>query len=137
MSGTQTSPQTVTTITPGRPICTMINTLTVKPGKQQELMAYLQEMTEKDVVSCPGFISANFHMSLDGTHIINYAQWRSLDDLKAMLARFPEHVKRCQELTECIDIRTDLQVVYCFQSPQTGGERTPLPPLRGSIHTKP
>jgi heme-degrading monooxygenase HmoA len=110
MSGTQT--QTVTTITPGRPICTMINTLTVKPEKQHELMAYLKEMTEKDVVTCPGFISANFHLSQDGTRIINYAQWRSLDDLKAMLARFPEHVQRCQELAERIDIRTDLEVSY-------------------------
>jgi len=91
----------------------MINTLTVKPEKQQELMAYLKKMTEEAVVTCPGFISANFHLSQDGTRIINYAQWRSVDDLKAMLVQFPEHVQHCQELAERIDIRTDLQVEYC------------------------
>ncbi len=33
----------------------------------------------------PGFISANIHAGLDGTHVVNYAQWRSEDDFKAML----------------------------------------------------
>jgi hypothetical protein len=30
-----------------------------------------------------------------------------------MLAQNPQHVKRCQELAEHIDIKTDLTVVYC------------------------
>ncbi len=34
----------------------------------------------------PGFISANLHASLDGTHVVNYAQWRTPEDLRAMLA---------------------------------------------------
>jgi antibiotic biosynthesis monooxygenase (ABM) superfamily enzyme len=113
MSEMKTKTITATTIVPDRPICTMINTLTVKPGKQGELLAYLKKMTEEDVVTCPGFISANFHISEDGTRVINYAQWRGIEDLQAMLARFPEHVSRCQELTENIEIRTDLKVVYC------------------------
>jgi hypothetical protein len=28
-------------------------------------------------VTLPGFISANLHTSLDGTRVINYAQWAS------------------------------------------------------------
>lgn len=102
-----------TTITPGQTICTMINTLTVKPERQQELMDYLKEMTEEAVVTAPGFISANFHLSKDGTRIVNYAQWRSVEDLQAMLARNPHHVKHCQELSEHIDVKADLTVVYC------------------------
>jgi heme-degrading monooxygenase HmoA len=102
----------VTTIVSGRPICTMINTLTVKPEKQQELMNYLKEMTQEVVVTAPGFISANFHLSEDGTRIINYAQWRSIEDLRAMLAANPHHVQHCTELAEHIEIRTDLTVVY-------------------------
>ena len=117
MSELKTEASTVTTITPGQPICTMINTLTVKPEKQAELLAYLKKMTEEDVVTCPGFISANFHASEDGTRVINYAQWSSIDDLKAMLARFPEHVKRCSALAEHIEIRTDLQVAFCAYGP--------------------
>lgn len=115
MSGTrETDPQgsPITTIVVGRPVCTMINILTVKPEKQQELMNYLREMTEEVVVTAPGFISANFHLSEDGTKIINYAQWRSVEDLQEMLARNPHHVQRCQELSERIDIKTDLRVVY-------------------------
>jgi aromatase len=102
-----------TTILPAQPICTMINTLTVKPEKQQEVIDYLRLMTEEVVVTAPGFISANFHLSKDGTRIVNYAQWRSVEDLQAMLARSPHHVKRMQELSEQIDIKTDLTVEYC------------------------
>src|SRR5579884_3320848 len=117
MSELKTEAPTVTTIVPGQPICTMINTLTVKPEKRAELLAYLKKMTEEDVVNCPGFISANFHVSQDGTRIINYAQWRSIDDLRAMLARYPEHVQRCTALAEHLEIRTDLEVAFCAHSP--------------------
>ncbi|GCE09918.1 antibiotic biosynthesis monooxygenase family protein [Dictyobacter aurantiacus] len=103
----------ITTIKEHQPICTMINTLTVKPENQQTLMTYLKEMTEEVVVTAPGFISANFHLSKDGTRIINYAQWRSLEDLQAMLRQNPHHVQRCNELSEHIEIRFDLEVVYC------------------------
>jgi len=34
----------------------------------------------------PGFVSANLHVSVDGQHVANYAQWRSQDDLDAMIA---------------------------------------------------
>ncbi len=103
----------VTTIVPNQQICTMINTLVVKPEKQQELFAYLKQITDEVVVNCPGFISANFHLSQDGTRLINYAQWRSVADLQAMLAQRQDFVKRSQELAESIDVRVDLEVVYC------------------------
>ncbi len=110
ITDTQSAPAT---ITPGRDICTMINTLTVKPEKQQEVLDYLRHMTEEAVVQAPGFISANFHPSKDGTKVINYAQWRSLEDLQAMLNSNPEHVKHILSLVEQIDTRTDLTVAYC------------------------
>jgi len=113
MGELKTEAAIVTTIVPGQPICTMINTLTVKPDKQEELLAYLKKMTEEDIVTWPGFISANFHVSEDGTRIINYAQWRSIEDLRAMLAQYPEHVQRCRALAEHLEIRTDLKVAYC------------------------
>ncbi len=37
----------------------------------------------------PGFISANLHRSIDGTKVINYAQWESPEALDAM-RRNPE-----------------------------------------------
>ena len=32
-----------------------------------------------------GFISANFHKSLDGTKVVNYAQWKSKEAFEKML----------------------------------------------------
>jgi len=32
-----------------------------------------------------GFISANLHKSLDGTKVVNYAQWKSKDAFEKML----------------------------------------------------
>ncbi len=80
-------------------------------------------MTDEVVIQCPGFISANFHLSKDGTSLINYAQWRSLADLKAMLEKNAHHVKRCQELAESIDAKLELDVVYCAYPGGTSAAR--------------
>jgi heme-degrading monooxygenase HmoA len=32
----------------------------------------------------PGSISASIHKSLDGTRVVNYAQWRSAEDFAAL-----------------------------------------------------
>jgi quinol monooxygenase YgiN len=116
MSELKTESSTVTTIVPGRPICTLVNTLTAKPENGKALLEYLREITEKEVKFCPGFISANFHLNEDNTRIVNYTQWRRIEDLYAMLARFPEHVERCRELADHIEISPVLQVVYCAQA---------------------
>ncbi|HEY1352481.1 MAG TPA: SRPBCC family protein [Ktedonobacteraceae bacterium] len=113
----------LTVISPNHSICTLINTLTVRPENQQTLFAYLKQMTDEVVVQCPGFISSNFHLSKDGTHIINYAQWQSMADLQAMLAENQHHVRRCQELAESIDAQFDLEVVYCAYPGQAAGQR--------------
>ncbi len=45
----------------------------------------LAEATEQVMRHRPGFVSANIHASLDGTRVVNYAQWRSREDFQAML----------------------------------------------------
>ena len=118
------SPERSTTvISPDQQLCTMINTLTVKPENQQKLFDYLKQMTDEVVIQCPGFISANFHLSKDGTSLVNYAQWRSPADLQAMLAQNAHHVRRCQELAESIDAKIDLDVVYCAYPGETSAAR--------------
>ena len=37
-----------------------------------------------EVMQRPRFVSANIHRSLDGRHVVNYAQWRSQEDFTAM-----------------------------------------------------
>jgi C-6 monooxygenase len=44
---------------------------------QRRLLDGLLEQVEGWVRTIPGFVSANFHLSVDGTRIFNYAQWRS------------------------------------------------------------
>jgi quinol monooxygenase YgiN len=74
-----------TTIAKGAKCVTLVNVFTVEPAKQQRLVDVLVEATETTMRHLPGFISANIHKSLDGTRVVNYAQWRSVDDFQAML----------------------------------------------------
>jgi hypothetical protein len=75
-----------TTITTGQKFVTLVNTFLVTGGNQQPLVDLLIEATEQVMRHRPGFLSANIHASLDGTRVVNYAQWRSREDFQAMLA---------------------------------------------------
>ena len=70
----------------------LINIFTVDPAKADELIAVLNDATEKAMKDRPGFISAAFHRSLDGRRVANYAQWRSKEDFEAMMADPEAHV---------------------------------------------
>jgi quinol monooxygenase YgiN len=88
------------TIRAGGEIVTLINIFSVAPDQQQELANLLIEATEHTMRHLPGFISANIHTSLDGRHVVNYAQWRSRDAFEAML-RNPDarpHIARAAAL---------------------------------------
>jgi quinol monooxygenase YgiN len=58
---------------------TLVNVFSVEPAVQQELVDVLTEGAEKVVRHRPGFISVNILASVDGTRVVNYAQWSSLD----------------------------------------------------------
>ncbi|GAA4781642.1 antibiotic biosynthesis monooxygenase [Actinomycetospora chlora] len=74
------------TIAAGTTVTTLINHFTVAPERQAELVALLEEATEEVIRHVPGFVSANLHASLDGTHVVNYAQWESQEALEGMWA---------------------------------------------------
>lgn len=74
----------MTTISKGKKVVTLINVFTVMPESQQRLVDVLIEATEKTMKHLPGFVSANIHKSFDGTKVVNYAQWRSLEDFEAI-----------------------------------------------------
>ena len=75
----------MTTISKDNKLVTLINVFTVEPDKQQQLVDLLIHATNVAMCHIPGFISANIHRSLDGTKVANYAQWRSVEDFRAML----------------------------------------------------
>src|ERR671919_2534540 len=66
-------------------VVTLINVFTVRHEQQQRLVDLLVEATEAVMKYQPGYVSANIHKSLDGTRVINYAQWRSREAFEAML----------------------------------------------------
>ena len=68
----------------GRDVLTLVNVFSVRPENQQKLVDMLVEATDETMKKMPGFISASIHRSLDGTKVVNYAQWRSKTDFDAM-----------------------------------------------------
>jgi quinol monooxygenase YgiN len=68
-----------------QPVVTMINTFTVEPENQKRLVEILVEATTSVMRKQPGFVSASFHSSLDGTRVTNYAQWESKEKFEEML----------------------------------------------------
>jgi quinol monooxygenase YgiN len=77
------------TIRAGDPVVVLVNVFTCEPQNQQQLLDAWAKGTEEVMRYLPGFISANLHRSLDGTKVINYAQWASRDAFEASL-RDPE-----------------------------------------------
>src|SRR5262245_51788294 len=74
----------MTNISKDNKLVTLINVFTVEPANQQQLLELLVRATETSVRHARGFISAALHRSLDGTKVAMYAQWRSIEDYRAM-----------------------------------------------------
>jgi heme-degrading monooxygenase HmoA len=65
------------------------------------------EVTESVMNKLPGFVSAKLHKSLDGTRVVNNAQWRSREEFEAMLDN-PEaavHMKEAEKMAQEIGPR--------------------------------
>ena len=67
----------LTTLDPGAGYITTMNTYTVAPERVEEVLEYLVRSAIETVRYVPGFVSMNFHVSLDRTQIVNYGQWKS------------------------------------------------------------
>ncbi|MGH3446575.1 MAG: antibiotic biosynthesis monooxygenase family protein [Nocardioidaceae bacterium] len=79
---------------------TLINVFTVEPDRQAELVDTLARATREVMQDLPGFISANLHTGVDGTHVANYAQWESHEHFQSMLANptAREHMAACSAI---------------------------------------
>jgi quinol monooxygenase YgiN len=73
------------TISKDNDVVTLTNVFTFAPEDQQRLVDVLVDATQAVMRKQQGFISANFHRSLDGTRVTNYAQWQSREAFEAML----------------------------------------------------
>lgn len=104
-----------TTLDPRSGHLTLINTFEVDPMRADELLAVLSKATEESMRFCPGFVSANLHVSRDKRHIANYAQWRSQADMDAMLTdpKSQVHMREAAAIaTSFMPIVYDLREVH-------------------------
>ena len=92
-------------ITPHANHATLINVFTVEPERARQLADLLTAATEEVMRHVDGFISANIHLSADGTRVVNYAQWRSAEAFHAMLqnSTAQQHMALCAELANGYD----------------------------------
>jgi heme-degrading monooxygenase HmoA len=88
---------TVSTIQDNSPVVTLVNVFTVAPEDQQDLIERWQRATEEVIRHLPGFLSANVHRSVDGTKVVNYAQWETFEAFDAM-RRNPDASAHLREL---------------------------------------
>ena len=72
-----------TTLDPGAGYVTTMNTYRVAPERAEEVLDYLVRSATETVRYVPGFVSMNFHVSLDRTQIVNYGQWKSREAMVA------------------------------------------------------
>ncbi len=68
------------------PVLPVIVVFEVKPSQQQQLLDEIFQYLETTVKKQPGFISSSLHKSVDGTRVVNYAQWESPEFFKASLS---------------------------------------------------
>ena len=86
----------LTTLDPGAGYITTMNTYTVSPERVEEVLEYLVRSAIETVRYVPGFVSMNFHVSLDRTQIVNYGQWKSREAMAAAREN-PQIVARMSE----------------------------------------
>jgi antibiotic biosynthesis monooxygenase (ABM) superfamily enzyme len=93
------------TIATDQDVVTLVNVFTVSPERQQQLADLLVDATRTVMNQLPGFVSANIHCSLDGTKVVNYAQWRRVEDFQAMLGDpgAQEHLQAATRLAASVE----------------------------------
>lgn len=63
------------------------------PQTQAALLELMSRDVEAWVRHCPGFVSANYHLSPDGRTVVNYAQWASEADYRASFDQNPDKAR--------------------------------------------
>ena len=81
-------------------VVTQITTVKVPPDNQAEVLELMKERA-RFMASQPGFVSVSLHRSEDGSHVVNYVQWRNREQLKAA-HHSPEFRKKWPRFGELI-----------------------------------
>jgi heme-degrading monooxygenase HmoA len=88
-------------------VCTQITTVKLPPDNQDEVLDLMIERA-RFMATQPGFVSVNLHRSKDGSHVVNYIQWISLDKLTAahhspeFRKKWPRFGQLAEEIDPCL-----------------------------------
>ncbi len=97
----------MTEILEGNRIVTQITTVKLPPNNQDEVLNLMTERA-RFMAQQPGFVSIALHRSKDGSHIVNYIQWRDEDTLTAahhspeFRKKWPQFGKIADEIEPCL-----------------------------------
>jgi heme-degrading monooxygenase HmoA len=85
-------------------VVTQITTVKLPPDKQDEVLNLMTERA-RFMATQPGFVSVSLHRSKDGSHVVNYIQWRDAEQLEAAhhSPEFRKRWPRFGEITEEIE----------------------------------
>ena len=78
----------------------LINLLKVKPGKQEALIALLQQNTDNVIRTLPGWKTTRLIAAKDGAGVVIYSEWETPAAIEAMRGdpRMKAYVPRVLEL---------------------------------------
>ena len=93
-----------TTIDDQAHLCTLINTFKVQDGHAPQVVKSLQKFTQEQTRGMVGFVGASVHVSLDGTTVVNYVQWKTRTEFDAMFgsAAAKEHMRELGALVSSV-----------------------------------
>jgi len=81
-------------------VVTQITTVKVQAENQSEVLELMKERA-RFMARQPGFVSVSLHRSEDGSHVVNYVQWKDREQLKAA-HHSPEFRKKWPRFGELI-----------------------------------
>ena len=81
-------------------IVTQITTVKVPPDHQSEVLELMAERA-RFMARQPGFVSVSLHRSKDGSHVVNYVQWKNRNQLEAA-HHSPEFRKKWPKFGELV-----------------------------------
>jgi len=86
----------------GNRVVTQITTVKLTPDKQDEVLNLMIERA-RFMATQPGFVSIARHRSKDGSHVVNYVQWRDADSLTPEFRKkWPQFGKIADEIDPCL-----------------------------------
>ncbi len=68
-------------INPSSKVLTVVNIMKPKAEEKGAVLSLLKEGIDNTMRKQKGYISSSVHASMDNNYVINYSQWKSMDDL--------------------------------------------------------